>query len=121
MSDFSQADQTTGLPHPNNTEQVFGHDAPSAQVLEAINGDRVHHAWMLTGPKGIGKATLAYKIARFLLVQDLPGESLLGTQPPVTSLAVSPDHPISSRIRARSEPGLYVLRRQIDEKTGKGD
>ena len=41
MSDFPQADKTMGLPHPNKTEQIFGHDAPSAQVLEAINGDRV--------------------------------------------------------------------------------
>ena len=119
MSDFPQADQTKGLPHPNNTEQVFGHDAPNAQVLEAINMGRVHHAWMLAGPKGIGKATLAYKIARFLLVQDPPSESLFGTQPPVTSLAVSLDHPVAIRIRAKSEPGFYVLRRPIDEKTGK--
>ena len=119
MSDLPQADKISGLPHPNETQRLFGHEAPRAQVLEAINGDRVHHAWMLTGPKGIGKATLAYHIARFLLAQDPPSGSLFGTPPHVTSLDVPPDHSVVSRIRAGSEPGLCVLRRPLDEKTGK--
>ena len=60
MSDLPQADRIAGLPHPCETEHLFGHDGACAQVLDAFNGDRMHHAWMLTGPKGIGKASLAY-------------------------------------------------------------
>ena len=119
MSDLPQADKISGLPHPNETERLYGHDSASAQVLEAVNKDRVHHAWMLTGPKGIGKATLAYHIARFLLAQEPPRGGLFGTQPPSTSLDVQKNHPVASRIRAGSEPGLCVLRRPVDEKTGK--
>ena len=119
MSDLPQADKIDGLPHPNETVRLYGHDGARAEVLEAVNANRLHHAWMLTGPKGIGKATLAYHIARFLLAQKLPGDSLFGTPPPSTSLEVDQDHPIASRIRAGSEPGLCVLRRPVDEKTGK--
>ena len=119
MSDLPQADRIAGLPHPCETEHLFGHDGACAQVLDAFNGDRMHHAWMLTGPKGIGKASLAYHISRFLLAAEPAGESLFGTPPPATSLAVPADHPVARRIRAGSEPGLCILRRPVDDKTGK--
>ena len=119
MSDLPQADRIAGLPHPCETELLFGHDAACAQVLEAFNGDRMHHAWMLTGPNGIGKASLAYHIARFLLAAEPAGDSLFGASPPATSLFVPADLPVARRIRAGSEPGLFVLRRPVDEKTGK--
>ena len=119
MSDFLQPDKIDGLPHPNETARLYGHDGAIAEVLDAVNANRLHHAWLLTGQKGIGKATLAYHIARFLLAQEPPGDSLFGTSPPSTSLAVDQDHPVASRIRAGSEPGLCVLRRPVDEKTGK--
>ena len=119
MSDLPQADRIAGLPHPCETEHLFGHDGACAQVLDAFNGDRMHHAWMLTGPKGIGKASLAYHISRFLLAAEPARDSLFGTPPPATSLSVPADHPVARRIRAGSEPGLCILRRPVDDKTGK--
>ena len=119
MSDLPQADRIAGLPHPCETEHLFGHDGACAQVLDAFNGDRMHHAWMLTGPKGIGKASLAYHISRFLLAAEPAEDNLFGTPPPATSLSVPADHPVARRIRAGSEPGLCILRRPVDDKTGK--
>ena len=119
MSNLPQADRIAGLPHPCETEHLFGHDGACAQVLDAFNGDRMHHAWMLTGPKGIGKASLAYHISRFLLAAEPARDSLFGTPPPATSLSVPADHPVARRIRAGSEPGLCILRRPVDDKTGK--
>ena len=119
MSDLPQADRIASLPHPCETEHLFGHDGACAQVLDAFNGDRMHHAWMLTGPKGIGKASLAYHISRFLLAAEPAGDSLFVTPPPATSLSVPADHPVARRIRAGSEPGLCILRRPVDDKTGK--
>lgn len=92
------------------------------------------HAWLITGPRGIGKATLAFRMARFLLSHGLvapaaaepEGISLFGDAPaapaPVpelTSLDIPVDHPIFRRVRELSHSDLRVLRRSVNEKTGK--
>jgi DNA polymerase-3 subunit delta' len=70
----------------------------------------MHHAWLLTGPKGVGKATLAYRFARALL-----SSKLIGPRP----LDCDPEDPIARRIAAGSHPDIFVLRRETNEKTGK--
>ena len=50
---------------PGHTDQVFGHEAAERLFLEAYNSDRLHHAWLISGTKGVGKATLAWKFAKF--------------------------------------------------------
>ncbi len=115
--DIQYSDQQAGACHPRHTYTLHGHDAPQADFLNAYNSDRLHHAWMITGPKGIGKATLAWKIARFLLAQPEKGGMFDEAAP--TTLDVSPDHPVSRRIDAMGEPGLYLARRPWDEKTKK--
>ena len=67
--DLPEADRAEGAPHPRNAIGFFGHDAVEAEALKALTGNRMHHAWLLTGPKGIGKATLAWRMARFLLAK----------------------------------------------------
>ena len=118
--DRPEADRIDGAPHPRDTGVLHGHAAAEQTFLEAFNSDRLHHAWLITGPEGVGKATLAWKIARFLLAAPLTGDDLLagGTDAPAAadSLDLPADHPIARRVRALSEPRLFLLRRPYDDK-----
>jgi DNA polymerase-3 subunit delta' len=103
-------DELPGAPHPRETAAVFGHAAAEAVFLEAWRQRRLHHAWLLRGPRGVGKATFAYRLARAVLAGD-------GTAP--ASLDVNTAHPVARRVTAGSEPRLYTLRRPwIKDKTG---
>ncbi|MGL4729325.1 MAG: DNA polymerase III subunit delta' [Bosea sp. (in: a-proteobacteria)] len=108
----TEPDKLDGALHPRDTAVLLGHDAPEAAVLAAINGGKLHHAWLLSGLEGIGKATFAYRLARRLLMGLKPGETL-------TSLDVLPDHPVARQIAAQSHPDIAIIRRgfQKDGKT----
>ncbi len=115
-----EADRVGGAPHPRETEVLFGQQAAEQDFLTAVNSHRLHHGWLITGPVGVGKATLAWRIARFLLATPLEeGGGLFGDPEPHTSLDVSPDHPVAHRMLARSEPGLFSIKRSVNEKTAK--
>jgi DNA polymerase-3 subunit delta' len=112
MTDIPQADQIEGAPHPRETLQVIGQQAAQDDFLQAYNAGRLHHGWLITGPRGVGKATLAWKIARFLLATPMEdGNDMFGGPPAPDSLDISPDHPVAHRMLALSEPGLFLLRR----------
>ena len=66
-ADIPEPDRVPGAPHPRMTARVIGQDEAVRDFVEASRGGRLHHAWLLTGPRGIGKATLAWSIARWLL------------------------------------------------------
>jgi DNA polymerase-3 subunit delta' len=101
---------------PRMTAQLFGHRDAEQTLLDSYRTGRLPHAWLLTGPPGIGKATLAYRMARFVLAHpDLSAPDVHDA----TSLDVAPDHPVARRIAAQAQPDLRVLRRTINEKTGK--
>jgi len=126
MSDTAAAapepDRAPGAPHPRQTQRLIGQGAAQARFLEAYNAQRLHHGWLLTGPRGVGKATLAWSIARFLLAMPLAddGGGLFGDAPSApASLEISPDHPVARRILAGSEPGLFHITRSVNEKTGR--
>lgn len=111
------SDQIDGAPHPRETPHVFGQTDAEATVLDAFTSGRFHHGWLITGPKGIGKATLAWRVAKFLLTQPIDAEGGLFGDPIVpTSLDSDPNHHIVRRILAGSEGGLCVIRRAYDEK-----
>ncbi|MFT6023935.1 MAG: DNA polymerase-3 subunit delta' [Ascidiaceihabitans sp.] len=118
--EISDPTQVSGAPHPRETDQLIGQDAAQTAFLDAFNSERLHHAWMLTGPRGVGKATLAWKIAKFLLATPDPGgDDMFGAPPAPTSLAISPDHPVAHRIAAGADPGLVAVNRTPNEKTGR--
>jgi len=111
-------------PRPIANTQLQGHDEAEQTLLDAFNSGRMHHAWLITGPKGIGKATLAHRFARFVFTHGkkdtgpgLFGDALPAEEP--TSLAVSAENPVYQRIVAGGHADMLVIERRINEKTGK--
>jgi len=106
---------------------LLGHETAERIFLESFRANRLHHAWLITGPRGIGKASLAHKIARFLLhnppndqsdnSSDNPG--LFAEEPVADSLATDPNSRCNKIISAGGHGDVIVIDRQINEKTGK--
>lgn len=111
-----QSDQIEGAPHPRETLELIGQQVAEDQFLKSYAAGRLHHGWLITGPRGIGKATFCYRLARFLLSEPTDQDSgLFGDAPPApTSLEIAPDHPVHRHILAQSEPRLFVLRPSYD-------
>ncbi|MEO0568929.1 MAG: DNA polymerase III subunit delta' [Pseudomonadota bacterium] len=116
-----EPDRIEGAPHPREAHALFGQMAAEQSFLDAFQSDRLHHGWLINGPRGVGKATLAWRIARFLLATPMEGgDSLFGEAlPKADSLDIPPDHPIARRIRAGAEPGLFHIKRNLNKKTGR--
>jgi DNA polymerase-3 subunit delta' len=98
------------LPEPRENPDLLGHEAAEATLLAAARSARLHHAWLLLGPEGIGKATLAFRFARRLLA-GLPASG--------DSLALPPDDPVFRRVAAGAHADLLTVERVTNEKTGK--
>jgi DNA polymerase III subunit delta' len=111
------ADSDDGaIPHPRMTSVLFGHAEAEQTLLDAYRGGRIPHAWLIGGETGIGKATLAYRMARFVLAYPDPALPAVQT---AQLLAVPADHPTARRIAGQAHSDLLVLERVINEKTGK--
>lgn len=92
------------VPHPRDVQHLDGQEPAEAAFESARARGRLHHAWLLTGPEGVGKATFAYRAARRLL--GAPAYAPNGI------LGASPDHPVARQVAARSHPDLLVLERE---------
>lgn len=117
-ADFPEPDRAEGAPHPRHVARIFGQDAAEAVVLAAHRAGRLHHAWLLTGPAGIGKASFAWRMARFLLTHAPEAEAGLFGEPPAPpeTLDPVPAHPVLRRMAALAEPRLCLIRRGYDHK-----
>ena len=113
---MSAADEDGGLTAPRATSVLYGHGEAENALLEAYRGGRLPHAWLISGPAGIGKATLAYRMARFVLAHPDPRSPQVAR---ARSLAIDAEHPVARRIAAQAQGDLLVLERTINEKTGK--
>ncbi len=111
---IQEADHAPGAPHPRETSALFGQQAAEAEFLSAAATGRMHHGWLLTGPRGVGKATLAWRIARYLLAEAPADAGLFDAPSPPQSLDIPGDHPVNRRLLALSEPRLFLLRRAWD-------
>jgi DNA polymerase-3 subunit delta' len=113
----SEADEGEGaFPLPRENGLLFGHAEAETALLDAYRSGRIPHAWLIGGESGVGKATLAFRMARFVLAYPDPGMPEVRN---ATSLAVPSDHPVARRIAGQAQAGLLVLERVVNEKTGK--
>ncbi len=108
----NDSDRIEGFAHPRETAVLLGQDVALARAARALRAGRPPSAWLITGPPGIGKATFAYRIARYLLAF---GATDAGPE----DLSVPPDHAATRQVTAQSHPGLLILKRAINPKTGK--
>jgi DNA polymerase-3 subunit delta' len=98
----AEPDRLEGFSAPREVEPVFGHDAAIAEFEDALGSGRMHHAWLIVGPEGIGKATLAYRFARTVLAHGgQHGEA----------------EAVFRKVAALSHPNLLLLHRAYNEKT----
>lgn len=98
-----EADALDGYSHPRLTPHVFGQDHAKTSLLTSWQSGRMHHGLLLTGPKGIGKATFAWQAARMILLD-------------ATAWETNPEDPLNRRISALSEQRIALIRRQWDDK-----
>jgi DNA polymerase-3 subunit delta' len=102
-----ETDKEPEAPHPRETFSFVGHEAEEQALFDGLRGGRMHHAWLLAGAKGLGKATLAYRFARVALGAKRVGPRALDTDP---------EDQITRRIAAQSHPDLFVLRRGLNDR-----
>jgi DNA polymerase-3 subunit delta' len=106
-------DDIDEVPHPRITTKLFGHAAAEAALLAAYRSGRVPHAFLIAGPQGIGKATLAYRMARFVLAHPDPSVREVAA---AKSLGVDAGDPVARRIAAQAQPDLLILERTFNDK-----
>ena len=98
---------------PRLTTALFGHHDAEQTLLDAYRSGRIPHAWLIGGAQGIGKATLAYRMARFVLAHRDPAAP--GVQQ-ASSLHVDESHPVTRQVASGAHGGLLTLQRGLNEK-----
>ena len=104
---------------PRTNPDLLGHDAAEKALVADFNRGRMPHAIIFAGLPGIGKATLAFRLGRFLLSQQEQGAVLFGEPEKPTSLYLKPDHPVFHRVASGGHADLVVVEREFDEKKGR--
>ncbi len=107
-----EPDRLEGYAHPRENLRRIGHETALARVAQAVRSGRPPQAWLIAGPPGIGKATLAYRIARYLLAFGATDKG------PVDLSAPDRD-PATIQVSAASHPGLLILKRSVNPDTGR--
>lgn len=107
--EIPEADRLAGFPHPRFATELFGHDQAVAELAGAFASGRLHHGWLVTGPRGVGKATLAYRFARHALSEA----SDRGSD---DRLSADPEGRGARQVVSLAHPSLLVIRRPYDLK-----
>ncbi|MBL4853179.1 DNA polymerase III subunit delta' [bacterium AH-315-J19] len=107
---YPEADRADGCPRPRDVYALLGHTSAEARFAKMFANNSLHHAWLISGPKGIGKATLAYRMIR----------TALGGQPQNTGkLDVPASDPVAQRVQSLGHGDFLLIRRPYDPKTKK--
>jgi DNA polymerase III subunit delta' len=109
----SKAEPEIVAPHPRETSALFGHHEAEAALLNAYRSGRIPHAWLLGGAQGIGKATLAYRMARFVLTHRDP---LSDPVQRAETLAIEPNTPAARHVASNAHGSLLTLERTANDK-----
>ncbi len=105
---IEETDAEALYPEPRATAAFFGHESAERRLLDAYRTGRIPHAWLIGGPVGIGKATLAFRMARFVLAH---GEASSPAVREAGSLAVDSAHAVARQVAGQAHPDLLVLER----------
>ena len=108
-----KTEQEIAVRHPRETPDLFGHREAETALLTAYRSGRIPHAWLIGGAQGIGKATLAYRMARFVLTRPNP---LAPSVQRAAALAVDPTDHVARQITAGAHGGLLVLERSLNDR-----
>lgn len=108
--DLLDHDRLDEAPHPRSTYHLIGHKAAEQVLLDAYRSGRMHHAWIIGGEEGIGKATLAYRLARFIFAHPDPASPEVAA---AKDLFVDPEVPAARRMAQQAHPDLFVLKRGL--------
>src|ERR1700704_1028504 len=108
-----QVEPQFAVVHPRETTALFGHCDAEMALLNAYRSGRIPHAWLIGGAQGVGKATLAYRMARFVLAQRDP---LAPAVQKAETLGVDPPHPVARHVAGGAHGGLLTLERTLNDK-----
>jgi DNA polymerase III subunit delta' len=111
-----ESDRFPGAPHPRENLSFLGNEPTERALLDAYRSGRLAQAFILGGPEGVGKATLAWRFARFLSAHPDPKAA---TVQEACSLFVPAEAPAARRMAAQALPDVFSLRRTWNEKTRK--
>ncbi|WP_419911869.1 DNA polymerase III subunit delta' [Hoeflea sp.] len=100
------------IPPAENT-RLFGHETAAEFLARSYQSGYLHHALLLEGPEGIGKATLAYRFAYHLLSHEDPQQAPLSLADP------DPGSPVARQISSGASHNVKHLSRPLDAKTGR--
>ncbi len=100
---------------PRENPDLLGHATAEATMRAAFESDRLAHAWLISGPQGVGKATLAFRFARFVLAGGAAQNSLLGGDDG-DGLWLDPEDPVFRRVASGGHADLLTLERGLDAK-----
>jgi DNA polymerase-3 subunit delta' len=124
-------EKTISIPLPRENHLLFGHAAAQAQFVQEAERGLLHHAYLMSGPKGIGKATLAYRFARYILSRGAVSRAPVAAdsfslfdepalpQSPIPnpqSLDMSPESPLFRRIAGGTHTDLLTIAPAYDAK-----
>jgi DNA polymerase-3 subunit delta' len=113
VSDIDDTSSDVEAPHPRESGKLLGHAEAEQALLAAYRSGRIPHAFLIGGPQGIGKSTLAYRMAKFVLAHPDPVSQKVQS---ATDLSVPDDNPAARRVVMQSHPDLLTIERTANDK-----